>query len=131
MDKLEQLLSTPASHSDVPSSEQVRLWSEKALERWAMENQDGASAVNAKLERIKELVFGLGLAACLGFLLLVLMGFLGTSFAGFSSADLNLPSSADITLMMQTHSTTVAIGCLAFVVLVTRPLREFVLEQLD
>lgn len=130
MDKLEKLLRNPASHSNVPSSEQVRLWSEQALERWAMENQDGVPAVNPQLERFKELVFGLGLAACLGFLLLVLMGFLGTSFAGFSTADLNLPSSADITLMIRTHSTTVSIACLAFAVLATKPLRELLFEQL-
>jgi hypothetical protein len=130
MDKLEQLLHNPASHGEVPSSEQVRLWSEQALERWAMENQDGAPALNPQLERFKELVFGLGLAACLGFLLLVLMGSLGESFAGLYPEDWNLPSSADITFMIRTHSTAVAAACLALAVLATKPLRELLLEQL-
>lgn len=131
MDKLEQLLRNPASHSDVPSSEQVRLWSEKALERWAMENQDGVRLRNQKIERAKEWAFGLSLASCLAFLLLVLVNTFTPAFADFRMPGWNLPTGEDVALMMSAYSTSISVVICAAAILATRPLREFLLDQLD
>jgi|FLOH01.1.fsa_nt_gi hypothetical protein len=131
MDKLEKLLRNPLSHSDVPTAEQVRIWSERALERWAMENQNGAVMGNPKVERAKELVFGLSLAAIVGFLLLMLLRIFTPTLGGYSLPDMNLPSSHAISLMFLSHSTTISLLLCAAAVLATRPLREFFLEQLS
>ncbi len=131
MDKLEQLLRNPASHSDVPSSEQVRIWSEKALERWSIENQDGVPALNPTFERLKDLVYRVSLVACLLFLSLVAFSWLNSAWGNYDTSALNLPTGSDVTLMLSKYSNHLAIVICATAILATRPLREFLLDQLS
>jgi hypothetical protein len=131
MDKLERLLHDPASHGPVPSAADVRAWSEAALERWEVEDQGAPTAATTPLERFKSVVFWLTLAACLAYMVSLLWTLLGETGSTLREGDWNLPTSADVGLVIETHATTIALVIAAASLVATRPVREFLLDQLD
>lgn len=133
MDKLEQLLGNPDSHGKMPTDEQVRAWSSTALERWATENQD-AQAVGQQssrsAERLKEVIYWIGAAACLAYLASLLFIYVSSASETLSSIDLNLPTANDVSLVLRTHSVAISMVICGIAFAATRPLREFLLRQL-
>lgn len=133
MDKLERLLSNPDSHGDRPSDEQVRAWGEKALERWAVQNQDArstASQGSRAVEQVKEAIYWIGAAACLVYLASLLYTYVSSASAGFSGVELNLPTMNDVSLMVRANSVLISVVICGIAFAATRPVREFLLRQL-
>ncbi len=133
MDKLEQLLSNPDSHGETPSDEQVRAWGKKALERWAIENQDVRSTApqsNRFAERLHEAIYWAGAAACLAYLVSLLYSYTSSAAADFSMVEWNLPSANDFSLVLRANSVLISAVSCAIGLAVTRPVREFWLRQL-
>lgn len=128
MKPLDEILKDPQAHGVMPSEQEVASWNEQVLRRWSKE-QAPAGLRGFTSRPVGGVLFW----GCLAFGAVVLGSLLwdsrGSSMEDLQAATLDAPTS--ILGSLATYPwimTGIAVG---FAVAVTRPLREFLLQQLD